>query len=227
MYDNLVMERKACHKCENLKNPSSLNYGKYDSEHIGPWSSWQGNLDSDIVVVGQDWGDINYFLKWQGRDQAQNNPTNENLQILLSGLGLEIGKPTDSQNQVVFFTNLILCLKEGGLQAPVDKNWFSNCSALFFKPLINIIRPKVIIALGKKTSHSIMALYNIPYRKSESFYEIIAKSPYLIDISTVLFPVYHCGAGSVNRNRPMIRQSEDWLMIKNWITKNHQANKLF
>jgi hypothetical protein len=101
-----------------------------------PWSLWQANLNSEIVLVGQDWGDISYFRQWEGRDQPSGNPTNENLQKLLKIVGIEIRKPRDPQNQIVFFANVILCLKTGGLQGRVDDKWFTNCSRAFLKPLL-------------------------------------------------------------------------------------------
>ena len=42
----------------------------FRSAQIGPWSLWQGNLDAEIMVIGQDWGDKNYFTKNKGHDQG-------------------------------------------------------------------------------------------------------------------------------------------------------------
>ncbi len=215
-YRQLVEKRKACSLCKDLCNPAVVN-SRYDSDQIGPWSLWQGNLDSDFLVVGQDWGDIPYFEKWDGRDQPSGNPTNENLQKLLKRVGIEIGKPRDQQDQVIFLTNLILCLKTGGLQAQVSDQWLTNCSRTFFKPLLEIIRPKAIIALGKKISESILALYDIPYSKNAAFSKLVSQSPYQLTNSIQLFPVYHCGAGGVNRNRSWPEQEEDWSSISKWL----------
>jgi uracil-DNA glycosylase family 4 len=216
-YRKLVEKRKTCSLCKGLRNPATVADGRHDRDQIGPWSLWQANLNSDFVVVGQDWGDILYFEKWGGRDQPSGNPTNENLQKLLKNVGIEIGRPRDRQNQVVFLTNLILCLKTGGLQGRVDNQWFTNCSRTFFRPLVEIIRPSVIIALGKKVSESILALYDIPYLKDAAFSKLMSQSPYQLTNSTVLFPVYHCGAGSVNRNRQLPEQEEDWSKVYNWL----------
>jgi len=216
-YRRLVDKRKSCHLCEGLCNPAIEANGLYDSEQIGPWSLWQGNLNAELVVVGQDWGDISYFRKWEGRDQPSGNRTNENLQKLLNNIGVSIGKPRDPQDQVVFFTNMILCLKTGGLQGDVYKQWFLNCSRIFFKPLIEIINPRVIIALSKKVSESILDLYGIQHSKSARLYELISQSPYRLTRSLVFFPLYHCGAGSVNRNRSISEQEEDWSRINKWL----------
>ncbi len=220
-YKRLVEKRKTCSLCRGLCNPATVAGGLYDSEEIGPWSLWQANLNTRLVVVGQDWGDISYFTKWAGRDQPSGNRTNENLQKLLTGVGVKIGKPRDPQDQVAFFTNLILCLKTGGLQGHVDDQWFTNCSRTFFKPLMEIISPRVIMALGKKVSESILALYDIPYSKNAAFSKLMSQSPYQLTNSIVLFPLYHCGAGSVNRNRSLPEQEEDWSKVNKWLKNNN------
>ena len=74
-YEQLVECRKTCSLCSALENPSRCEQGQYDSPHIGPWSQWQGHLNAELMVVGQDWGDTNYFIKNQGLE-AKRNPTN-------------------------------------------------------------------------------------------------------------------------------------------------------
>jgi uracil-DNA glycosylase len=223
-YKSLVGKRKKCSLCKGLYNPSSVLDGIYDTDQIGPWTCWQGKLDADVVVVGQDWADIDYFKEVCGRCKPS-NPTNENLRKLLSGIGLTIKRPQEPQDQVLFLTNLILCLKpnhkeegkKGGLQGPVDDEWFANCSYTFFKPLMDIVNPKIIIALGKEPSKSILTLYGISYSKSAPLSEMIKQSPYILMNTMVLFPVYHCGAGGVNRNRSMSEQQEDWSKIGKYL----------
>ena len=118
-YCDLVASRKTCSLCCGLTNPGTIECRQFDSDQIGPWSRWQGCLDTEVLVVGQDWGDIDFFLKGQGLDPDK-NPTNDNLRELLASIGFHIGRPGEAQEQVLFFTNLILCLKKGGLQAPVQ-----------------------------------------------------------------------------------------------------------
>jgi DNA polymerase len=157
-YLELVEKRKQCELCKDLTNPSK--YGCLDSNQIGPWSRWQGNLDAKLMVVGQDWGDRKYFEKWEGLDQPTGSPTNENLTKLLSHIGVIIDRSFVAEKGEVFFTNAILCLKEGktnnpskkGLQAEVKPEWFQNCAGEFFKPLIDIVCPKAIIPLGLEAS---------------------------------------------------------------------------
>jgi hypothetical protein len=116
-YKTLVEKRKNCGLCTKtgLVNPACFENGDYDSDHIGPWSRWQGNLNADIMVVGQDWGDIAYFKKYEGFDQPSGNPTNTNLQQFLRQFRIFIKEPKEIQNHSIFLTNIILCLKSGGL----------------------------------------------------------------------------------------------------------------
>jgi DNA polymerase len=209
-YLDLVARRKSCLCCVGLTNPSTIESGVYDSDHIGPWSRWQGGLDAEIMIVGQDWGDVDYFREWQGIDQARGNATNENLQKLLQEFGISVRKPREPQPNVIFLTNLILCLKRGGLQAEIEEEWLQNCSRNFFRDLVSIIQPKKVLALGERVSKAIFNCYGIPFRKSWGLPKLMPKSPFRIGDGTLLFPLYHCGARGVNLNRKIEWQRQDW-----------------
>jgi DNA polymerase len=223
-YDLLVSKRKKCSLCvltahpeEGLTSPATIKDGAFDSDQIGPWSRWQGNLNAEIMVVGQDWGGVKYFNDCQGDDQLSNNPTNVNLhKLLLNQIGKDIKKSDVNDDGIIFLTNIILCLKQGNLQDPIKKEWLSNCSKHFFKPLVDVVRPKIIIALGSNVSHTILDLYEVAYSKSVSLSQLMESSPFNLTESTDLFPVYHCGAGGVNRNRSLEMQQDDWAKIASW-----------
>lgn len=218
-YRRLVEKRKNCHLCLGLSNPSDEPYRQFDSDHIGPWSLWQGNLNADLLIVGQDWGDTSYFLKWQWRDQPHGNPTNENLQRLLEKIFFRVDRPREEQRQVIFLDNLVLCLKEGGLQGRVDDQWFKNCTTKFFIPLVDVIKPRAVLALGKKTATTILDAYQVKYPKTTTLVTLMHSSPYRLSDATVLFPLFHCGAGSVNRDRSMTEQMSDWENISEWLNR--------
>jgi uracil-DNA glycosylase len=145
------------------------------------------------------------------------------LQKLLAHIGIHIRRPREPQEHVAFFTNLILCLKEGDLQAPVMEEWFNNCSKHFFKPLIEIIKPKVILALGQKPSEFILGVFAVPYSRNVKLEDLMHDAPFRLNESTVLFPLYHCGARGVKINRrsytddPLSRHKSDWEKVKAWL----------
>lgn len=209
-YFELVERRKQCELCKDLINPSK--YGCLDSNQMGPWSRWQGNLDAKLMLIGQDWGSVEYFEKWRGLDQPQGNPTNDNLIRLLFSIGIGINNPGTDQTGEVFFTNAVLCLKEGNLQSPIKPEWVRNCGERFLKPLIEVVHPKVVVALGEKAFKAIVKGYNLQTKWSR-YRELVETGGIALQEGISLFPVYHCGARIINTHRNMRTQLEDWRRI--------------
>ena len=55
-YNALVALRKKWKPLdEALTNPATTKFDT--SGHLEPWAQWQGNIDADIVVVGQEFCD--------------------------------------------------------------------------------------------------------------------------------------------------------------------------
>ena len=69
-YRALVAARKAFDPTRyGLVNPAAVDGGQFDSEHVGPWTMWAHDPSADVMVVGQDWGDVNHFRKTAGLDK--------------------------------------------------------------------------------------------------------------------------------------------------------------
>jgi hypothetical protein len=67
-YAALVIQRQECRWCApGLTNPSVVADGAFDSDQIGPWTRWQGNLSADLMVVGKDWEDRAHFVRARGK----------------------------------------------------------------------------------------------------------------------------------------------------------------
>jgi uracil-DNA glycosylase len=174
------------------------------------------------MVIGQDWATVKYFKEHKGLEEfITKNPTNENLRKLLSLIGFVIERPKGYETTgKIFLTNAILCLKDDdgkGLQSSVNKEWFNNCGNKFLKPLIECLNPNIIVTLGILARDCVLDVFNI--HKSEfrgSMIKSIKSSPNGIKLNqqTLLFPVYHCGAGITNRTRTFEKQLEDWSRIK-------------
>lgn len=219
-YRALVERRKECIVCDpfqcELQNPSKALDSRFDTNEIGHWTEWQGSLDANLMVVGQDWGDINTLVK-QGGCDVENSATNRALIKLLNVAGVDINNISNKNHPDLFFTNAILCMKtQGGLAGKVKGTWFRNCVPFFLKPLIEIIQPKVVVTLGEKATKSLLREYGY---KGIKFRELVEQgSPVVIDQDSVVFPVFHCGSLG-QRNRPFEQQKSDWLRIKRYIGK--------
>ena len=211
-YLELVESRKACRACKELKNPSVCAGGVFDSDHIGPWSRWQANLDARLLVIGQDWGDTRYFVDHQGFDTPE-NPTNRHLKELLESIGIAIQAPshTDTVGEI-FLTNAILCLKKGGLQARVETEWFENCGKRYLRPLIDLIASEIVITLGLRTLAIVLSLYDMP--KPKRLQDAVENRDGIeLPGGILLFPMYHCGQRVLNTHRPFHQQLEDWARV--------------
>jgi len=214
-YDKLVSKRKEFTFCEGLVNPSKIENGKYDSaNHIGPWSAWHGNLEAKILVVGQDWGDENYYLNNKGYD-TDSNPTSKNLVEIFSMLDIDIGLPSNpNTNTKLFFTNTILGVKDGGMSSPVNAKWVNEGANEFLAPLITILQPNIIITLGTNPYKAVAEVYGL--RKSMSLKELVGQEPVKLNDGKLLFPMFHCG-GLGLRNRSLRLQKEDWSKVKKYV----------
>jgi uracil-DNA glycosylase family 4 len=201
-YLTLVHARKECRLCNGLTNPANCVGGFDDGDDIGPWSKWHGNLKAELMVVGQDWGDTNFYAKCHGIED-ESNPTNRVLVELIQSIGLDMND--------VFLTNAILCLKEGGLQAPVKQEWFSNCEGRFLKPTIEIVKPKILVTLGEPAYRSVERLFGLPSCRFRA--AVDRPEPVKLSNGTMLFAMYHCGARILNTHRPIDEQEKDWLRV--------------
>lgn len=212
-YQELVNQRKGCIACSGLVNPAACSGGIYDSSEIGPWSRWQGNLYAPLLIVGQDWSDEAGFIATRGVDE-DSNPTDVNLVTLLKSIGLTIPPPSSCVNSLdrghVFLTNVILCLKKGGMQAKVEQNWAGTCAEQFLSPLFELIRPKVIVTLGTAAFSALHHAYGIREPNWTRFSEVVeAERGFTLTDGSTLFPQYHCGSWGIY-NRPLDKQLSDW-----------------
>jgi DNA polymerase len=192
VYDQLVVARKACNRCKGLRNPADIEGGKLDCGEVGTWSSWQGKLDAEVLVVGQDWGVASSFVKSRGLD-TPSNQTNRTLVELLGRAGVSVTPPTRlGRDGEVFFTNAILCFKDGNDQAAVRDEWFQNCGSAFLRPTIEFVQPRVVVALGAKATHALATAFGL---KVPPFARAVALAEGLpLTRAIRMFPRYHCGA---------------------------------
>lgn len=216
-YDQLVIKRKAHPFLDGLQNPSKIADGLHDCNHIGAWSQWHGDIDAKILLIAQDWGDVECFIRNKGKED-DNNPTNKNLQALFLKIGIDIGLPTQPKHQPVFFTNAILGIKgiegEKKMSGAVKSSWIKDSNEHFTKELIDIIQPKFIITLGAKPLYALQIIY--PEIQKEKLSILIHKNPIQLNNGIQHFAFYHCGGlGLVNRK--FDDQMQDWHKAKSFI----------
>lgn len=212
-YEALVYARKACQLCakHGLRNPS--RYPKFDSDEIGPWSRWQGNLDAPLMVVGQDWGPAAVFERQEGGD-SDTSQTSRNLRSLLSSIGHDVGPPGSPEGQdILFLTNAILCLRENVKAEDSElRAWSAHCRDPFLRQQIEIVSPKVVVALGEVAFNSVCGAYAL--RPPAFSAAVLSPVGIPLRTGTLLLATYHCGPQTVRTGtRSLEEQKLDWRRV--------------
>jgi uracil-DNA glycosylase len=211
-YATLVAARKACRVCVE-RSPGKIRSCAefaFDPDVVSHWELWLGHRRPKLLAVGQDFGNVGYFVRNRGRDDP-NNKTNDNLRKLLVEAGLSVTNPPELDRIApVFLTNSILCIKEGTMDSAVRSSWVSACADRHLRPLLRYLKPPVVVGMGScgwRAVRGVFALENAPERISRA-----AGSSWISADRTRVFAVGHPGPQGLT-NRPWPQQLADWRRV--------------
>lgn len=227
-FAELCKEVEKCNICKNIMfTPHLLDSNCFVKEagsasYINRWNIIQGSLDADIMVIGQDYGNSN----------ETNFVTDKYLKRLIFDVfGIDI----ENKSSRLFFTNVANCYRKNKSTGVINTGCLALCANKFMSRLIDIISPKVIVALGQRTFEALACCENArlicknPTNKcdnKDNFETIIGFDYCLVlgdNFEIPVFPVYHPGSNS-NMNRPYEKQRNDWLRVKNYLD-NYSGGK--
>jgi uracil-DNA glycosylase len=211
-YGALVAARKACRICVE-RNPGKIRSCAefdFDPNVASHWEAWLGHNTPKLLAVGQDFGNVGYFVRNRGRDDP-NNKTNDNLCRLLIEAGFDVTNPSEADRSTpVFLTNSILCVKEGPMDGAVRPGWVDACADKHLRPLVLYLRPPIVVGMGScgwRAVRRVLALDHAPERISQA-----AGSSWISPGGTCVFAVGHPGPQGLT-NRPWPQQIADWRRI--------------
>lgn len=211
-YGALVTARKACRACIQ-RSPGKIRSCAefdFDPDVISHWEPWLGHRRPKLLAVGQDFGNIDYFVRNRGRDEP-NNKTNDNLRRLLMEAGFSVSNPPQlDANTPVFLTNSILCIKEGAMNGAVRSSWVDACADRHLRPLVGYLKPQIVVGMGScgwRAVRRVYALREAPERISHA-----AGLSWTSANETRVFAVGHPGPLGLT-NRPWLEQLADWRRI--------------
>ncbi len=200
-------------------------------EVLNPWNWWYGNLDADILLIGQDWGAIDStggIRELFNPDNHYISDTDKNLIELFKELGFnKIVAPYDqikkkeSSEDKLFFTNAILGIRKGNKDSGKINLYVYKETSCFLFSLINIIKPRYIIAMGGIAYKTIHHIYN-HIHKPIALYKLIQlneKDPKIDIDGAKLFVSYHCSNSNIKRTKYKVNGIETKLKIE--ILKDH------
>jgi uracil-DNA glycosylase len=211
-FPDLVAARKSCRLCID-RNPDRIVAGAefdFDPDVVSYWSQWLGHPNPHILIVGQDFADVEYFKSYRGFDEPDNS-TNNKLYELLSHAGLaNIGSPPHADtNTRVFLTNSILCLKRPPMNAPILDWWVKTCATNHLRPLVERLKPPIVVAMGVRAWQATclaLEIVGVPQKIGDA-----AGGEW--DVRGIkVFAVGHCGPLGL-ANRAWKKQLDDWARI--------------
>lgn len=259
-YDILCSEVNAAYA--NLEKGNEINNngktylrGFQPCKEINLWTYWQGfrAMAPKILVLGQDFGcpfgsafgeEADYVEMIRKTEQdgglhyfdvygdKRISVTDINLAALLKSLDCGYDDVIGQRYDDIFFTNVCLGYRNNKNSGAFQKVWITDIEKNVYPKLLDILKPSVIVCLGKHTYDAfleVMGEEDIRSRKDfNEFIEKNCKCPFLIKDIPV-FAVAHCGAmGTLNRNRAKCKknekvtasldiQIEDWAYIKQYL----------
>jgi uracil-DNA glycosylase len=208
----LVATRKACRICVQRSPGRIRSCGEFDFDPdvVSHWQQWLGNKKPRLLIVGQDFANVDYFVRYRGHDEPHNQ-TNDNLQRLLAEAGIHTTDPPEFDPAApVFATNSILCVKEGRMNGAILASWVNTCADTHLVPLVRYLQPPVVVGMGSygwRAVRRVFALDDAPRPIAQA-----AGSSWVAADQTRIFAVGHPGPlGIINRRWQ--QQLADWRRI--------------
>ena len=207
----IVVRRKTA-RWDKYCNFVDFRNGIYECNHVSPYSHGAQNVNTEVMLVLQDWGSMDYLKSLCNEDQESlsqlgRDPklfTNKNITDLLNRhFHLNLAD--------TYATNLFPFIKQGTMSSSIPIQDLNRAAIEYTRPLIEIIQPSIVICFGIKTFNALIASYG--YKGSTKMAEAI-DSPK--NVGTVLI---HClphpgRLGQNNRNKGGIdRVSADWASV--------------
>lgn len=222
-FNSLISELALCERCTNFKcsSKSLINiYKDYEFCTNLPsiWTDWFNRFDSDIMIIGQDWGPYNEMKKihqllnkdksnWKEVIETEKSNTKKMLEKYIK---------ESSNNKYslddIYITNSIMCARQGenyrGNNIDLKKSTV-NCSEYLLKQ-IKIVKPKVILPLGYYPLLSLSKIFN--FKINKTLKDTIAEFPEIMVNDYVIIPLYHPVA-QIKKSEQLIQYKRIWKFI--------------
>lgn len=198
---------------EGYSSIGDYDNGVWECDYVSPYSLSAHNVNADVLIILQDWcsadsftGEICFQTLKLGHTPSVR--TNINLKKLLD-------EHFDLSLEDTYATNLFPYVKKGQMNARIPAGDLLKAANDFTLPIINIIRPKLVICLGKNSFNALRKSCGL--RSVSNMNEAVnANFKYL---ESTIFCQAHTGQlGQNNRNKGGVnRVVSDWELMKSAI----------
>lgn len=211
----LFKKMSTCQKCVHLKKSNkqdcsliNIYQNNVYKEIPSIWTDWFNRTNSQLMIIGQDWGPFSDMQHFQ--DLYLKNPTLENRnrimeeeksltkKMLTKYLTISAKEYNININENfinnIYITNAIACARQGTNYRSNNiklKECTLNCQE-YLKEQIDIIKPRIILTLGYYPLLSLSKIYNF------QIYNQISKNINNNGIfkvkDKIIIPLYHPAA---------------------------------
>lgn len=92
------------------------------------------------------------------------------------------------------------------MSGKVKLSWERESTTHFLIPLLNIVKPKIIITLGTVAYGAVAHIYSL---RKQPLRDLVSANPIRLTETMRLYAMFHCG-GLGLANRPFAEQEQDW-----------------
>lgn len=229
--DQLFKEMKTCRYYHNLKKKNGTDCSlvniyqnpEFYQNIPSIWTDWYHRLDSNIMIIGQDWGPYLEMKKFYERYLKQKTDENWNqlmdeeksltkkmlTKYLIESAARNNKKITGSDINHIFITNAIMCARKGkhyrGENISLKESTIA-CTP-FLKRQIEIVNPKTILTLGY---YPLLALsYIFHFEIVSNLTKSIGKIPVILVKNYKIIPLYHPTA-QIKREEQLRQYDRIW-----------------
>ncbi|MCH9704959.1 MAG: hypothetical protein K0U15_02370 [Proteobacteria bacterium] len=201
-------------KYNGYKSIGDYAKGAYECNYVSPYSKSAHDVDTKVLLFLQDWASGEGLKKTEHKREKiskcgydEDRRTNKNLKRLLSNhLGLEL--------KSTYTTNLFPYIKKGPMNARIPPKDMQKAAKEFSLPMIKIIKPKIVIALGRETFN---ALWKSAKLEKEGKLKKLEKNIFEYEEVRIFYQV-HPAQQSQNR-RGAANVANDWSKMKKHLNK--------
>ncbi|MDX2425670.1 MAG: hypothetical protein QNK15_05385 [Cycloclasticus sp.] len=200
---------------KNISDPAFAE-GAYECDYVSPYSKSAHNVNADVFIALQDWSSEDNL---KGTICEETNRfgytpsvgTNKNLvRLLKEHLNLNLKE--------TYTTNLFPFIKPERMSAEIKVKDLRKAALDYTIPMIKIIKPRIVVALGMKTFNAIKKTsgLELDYDMNEA-----VANPFEVGSAKVFFQA-HPSQRSQNK-RGATQVSKDWKIMENYLKKENHA----
>lgn len=188
----------------------SFHNGRYESQHVVPWTKSASNVDADLMIVAQDWASEDFLNGPFNADMAsfgydKRLPTNRKLfELLDKQLGMSFSS--------TYATDVFPFVKRGNMSARIPFSLLVSAARDFCIPQIKIVNPKVTVCLGIATFNAVRVALGYPrFQNWRQYEENAGEVANTLCGHTEICAVTHLGAWSSVRKE---RIPQEWSRLQ-------------